>query len=228
VDSVVLLSGGLDSVVNAAVAARERNSLLCLTFDYGQKAARKEIEAARAVCHELGAAHLVLRLPWLGDMTQTALVSPEAAVPTLAGEAPEGEEAEASARAVWVPNRNGVFVNIAAAFAEALGAEEVVAGFNSEEGTTFPDNSAGFIAAANRALAFSTLSKVSLVSYTANLHKAGIVSLGLGIGAPIHLSWSCYLGGDKMCWACESCLRLKAGLWKAGYWEEFLKRCPHC
>lgn len=226
--SVVLLSGGLDSVVNAAITIRQNAPVLCLTFDYGQKAARREIEAARAVYRELGARHQVVRLPWLRRITKTALVSEANPVPTPAGEVLRGEEAKGLAEAVWVPNRNGVFVNVAAAFAESLGAKHVVAGFNAEEGTTFPDNSPEFVAAANCALEFSTLFGVRLVSYTADLDKAGIVGLGLEVGAPLHLCWSCYLGGDRLCWACESCLRLKAGLEKAGYWEEFRKRCPHC
>jgi 7-cyano-7-deazaguanine synthase len=226
--SVVLLSGGLDSVVNAAIAARKNRPVLCLTFNYGQKAARQEVQAAEDVSQELGAEHLVVRLPWLSHITKTALVNAKIQVPRPAPEALRGQEAEASAKAVWVPNRNGVFVNIAAAFAEARGLANVVAGFNAEEGTTFPDNSPEFTEAANRALALSTLSEVRLVSYTAALDKAGIVSLGMQVGAPLHFSWSCYLGGERLCWACESCSRLRAGLEKAGYWQEFRNKCPHC
>jgi len=225
--SVVLLSGGLDSVVNAAIAVQQSRSVLCLTFDYGQKAAKREIKAARAVCRQLDAEHLVVRLPWLRDITQTALVDEETKVPAPTPQDLSGPEAEDTARAVWVPNRNGIFVNVAAAFAESFGMDQIVAGFNSEEGATFPDNSIEFVAAANEFFSFSTLSKVRLASYTSALDKEGIVLLGLKVGAPFHLCWSCYLGGERLCWKCESCLRLKAGLEKSGHWEAFRKQCPH-
>jgi 7-cyano-7-deazaguanine synthase len=112
-----------------------------------------------------------------------------------------------SAAAVWVPNRNGVFINIAAAFAESLGCEAVVCGFNAEEGQTFPDNTAEYAQAATAALAYSTLSQVRVWSPTQDLTKVEIVALARRIGAPLQHVWSCYEPGPEPCGECESCLR---------------------
>ncbi|MHC4251260.1 MAG: 7-cyano-7-deazaguanine synthase, partial [Planctomycetota bacterium] len=100
-------------------------------------------------------------------------------------------------------------------FAEALGARNVVAGFNREEARTFPDNSPEFMKRASAALALSTASRVRLVSPTARLDKAGIVRLGVRTGAPLSLVWSCYDGAPRMCGSCESCARLVRALERA-------------
>ena len=205
--SVALLSGGLDSVVGCKRAADETKVELALTFDYGQPAAEREVEAAGAIAKRLGISQRTIKLAWLGEML------PEG----LKGKGPEAElgdekaELEA-ARAVWVPNRNGVFINVAAAFAEVLDCDQVVAGFNAEEGASFPDNSQEYIEAANAALEFSTLRKPRVVSYTAGMNKAEILRLGRKIGAPLELIWSCYYGGKEMCGECLSCRRVLRAL----------------
>jgi 7-cyano-7-deazaguanine synthase len=115
-----------------------------------------------------------------------------------------------------VPNRNGVFLAVAAAWAEALHADEVVAGFNAEEAASFPDNSVEFVRAYNRSLRLSTRNGVEVRSYTARLRKPAIVRLGLKIGAPLDLIWCCYDGGGRMCGRCESCFRFIRGVSEAG------------
>ena len=207
--AVVLLSGGLDSAVNLIKALDETGVALALTFDYGQKAAAREIAAAEAMCRTWGVPHRVIELPWLAEICSTALVNPDLEAPRLTPEQLGGARVARgeTARAVWVPNRNGVFIAIAAAFAESLGAETVVTGFNAEEAATFPDNSAAFASAANAALHFSTATGVRVMSYTQELTKSQIVRLGREIGAPLAMVWSCYYGGTEPCGHCESCAR---------------------
>jgi 7-cyano-7-deazaguanine synthase len=219
--SIILLSAGLDSAVNLQRAHQETDVALALTFDYGQLAAAKEIEAARAMCRRLDLRHRVLRLPWMREISKSALTREGRPLPHLRPDELDGKAAEESALAVWVPNRNGVFVNIAAAFAEALDCDLIVAGFNAEEGATFPDNSPEYIRAANRALRFSTLSRPKLISYTQDLDKVAIVRLGRKIGAPLDLIWSCYRSGDEHCWWCESCFRLQNALLASRSWSWF-------
>lgn len=221
--AVVLLSGGLDSAVNLKRAADETGITLALTFDYGQRAAAREAAASALMCRHLRAPHRVVELPWLAEICRTALVDQTVAIPLLTPEDLESPRVVSgeTAEAVWVPNRNGVFVNIAAAFAESLGATTIVAGFNREEAATFPDNSPEFVAVENAALQFSTLTKPKLVSYTLELTKPEIVTLGRQIGAPIADAWSCYQGGAEHCWRCESCARLARALRQAGAWEWF-------
>jgi 7-cyano-7-deazaguanine synthase len=207
VKSVVLLSGGLDSAVCLGYAVRDGQVVLALTFDYGQLAARREIEAAAALAAHYGVAHQVVALPFLPAITTTGLVTGEDIPEPEVARLDDQEEAMARAARVWVPNRNGIFLNIAAAFAEHLGAAAVVAGFNREEAAAFPDNSAAFVAAATEALRYSTRGRVRVVSYTQQLTKVEIVELGRRLGVPLELVWSCYRGGETMCGRCESCQR---------------------
>jgi len=203
VEAVALLSGGLDSTVAFALTAKR--TALALTFDYGQRAAKREIAAARAIARRYRVAHRAIALPWLASITSTALVSRKAALPS-----PDLEDRAAtcrSAAAVWVPNRNGAMINVAAAFAEAEGAGEVVVGFNIEEGSTFPDNTRAYMRAATRALGYSTANGVRVASPTAGWDKARIVAEGRRIGAPLDLIWPCYEGGRAWCRRCESCKR---------------------
>lgn len=215
--SIVLLSGGLDSSVSLSQALREGEVKLCLTFDYGQRARLKEIDSSARIAGYYKLKHRVISLPFLKEITRTSLVNTGENVP-------EPEEAclddpgkmTGTASSVWVPNRNGLFINIAAAFAESLGASLVVTGFNAEEARTFPDNSRDYLLAANRALSYSTLSGVRAVSYTQMLDKADIVKLGRRLGTPLDLVWPCYYGGEKLCGKCESCLRYLRALKTAG------------
>jgi len=215
--AVALLSGGLDSVVATTVAARKPGGVaLALTFDYGQRSARREARAARAIAEELDIEWKLVKLPWLAELLPAALGKASGAPPRPRPKDLDNlSRARKTARAVWVPNRNGVFVNVAAAFAESIGARDVVAGFNREEAATFPDNSPEFLERTTAALRLSTANRVRLVSPTARLDKAGIVRLGLRTSAPLAHVWSCYDAGARMCGSCESCARLVRALERA-------------
>jgi 7-cyano-7-deazaguanine synthase len=202
----VLLSGGLDSALNLALACRYRRPVLGLIFDYGQRAARAEVRASRKLCRHYGAEHRVVKLPWLRELAPTAVVDPAAPLPTR----------EADVSAVWVPNRNGVFVAAGASFAESFGAAALVAGFNAEEAVHFPDNSPAFVAASNRALRYSTAGRVKLISYTATMYKTDIVKRAARLGLPWEHLFPCYGGGPVPCGECSSCKRTARALRKAG------------
>lgn len=197
---VAILSGGLDSTVSLAAARRKMQVVLAITFDYGQRAAKRERAASASIAKHYKIPHKVIAVPWLAELTGTALVNRKAKLPVH-------EMSERSAKAVWVPNRNGVFIEIAAAHAESLGATRLITGFNKEEAVTFPDNSPAYVTAVNRALSFSTANGVRVVSFTGNLEKKGIVNLGRRLDAPLKFIWPCYEGGKRWCGECESCLR---------------------
>ena len=127
--SVVLLSSGLDSSVNLFEAAQKDEVVLALTFDYGQKAAKKEIEHSAKLAAYLKIPHKVLSLPWFKDFNKSSLLVESETVPTGKDvDIQSHEQSLQTAKSVWVPNRNGIFLNIGAAFAEALGAQLVMAG----------------------------------------------------------------------------------------------------
>lgn len=210
--SVVLLSGGLDSAVNLAKAVEETKVILGITFDYGQKARLREINSAKQLLAHYGIEHEVISVPFLQAVTKTSLVAEDSVPQLQSDQLDDLTVCTDTAAKVWVPNRNGLFINIAAAYAETLGAAEIIVGFNREEAATFPDNTPKFIAAINQALAYSTQNKCQVNCYTLELDKKEIVELGQRLKLPFNLLWSCYLGGDKMCGTCESCQRLLRAL----------------
>lgn len=215
--SVVLLSGGLDSTVAMAAAMQDSQITLALTFDYGQRAAEREAEAAASIARHYRLQHRVMEIDFIKEITNTSLVNKDMVVPTLTLDGLDDELiTRETASQVWVPNRNGLFINIAAAFAESMGCGQVVVGFNAEEGTTFPDNTPEYMAAASSALAYSTQNGVIVVSPTVMITKPAMVALGRQLNIPFHLIWSCYHGAQRMCGECESCLRLKRAMQQDG------------
>lgn len=206
--AVVLLSSGLDSTVNLYQAQQVSEVVLALTFNYGQRAALREIEYAARTCAHLGIAHKVLDLSWFSEFTQTSLVARDQSVPT-AGQVSidDLQVSNQTAKAVWVPNRNGVFLNIGAGFAEGLGAKWVVPGFNIEEAATFADNTQAFLDASTASFKLSTASHVEAKCFTTALNKTEIVRLGVKLKVKFEHVWPCYFGGESACGECESCLR---------------------
>jgi 7-cyano-7-deazaguanine synthase len=206
--SILILSGGLDSTVSSWLARQETKPILALTFDYGQRAARREIEAAYYTSQQLGVEHRIIPLTWLKEITTTSLVNQGSPLPQLAeSDLDNTEKTVSTAKQVWVPNRNGTFLNIAAASAGSLGASILVTGFNAEEGVTFPDNSAPFVRAANEFFWYSTQNRVEVTSYTLQMTKVEIAQKAQELGVNFDKIWSCYEGGDRPCRSCESCAR---------------------
>ena len=218
--SVLILSGGLDSSVAAFVACRETPPRLALFFDYGQRAAPRERKAAQAVAAELKIPFRPIALPWLRELSHSALTDHERDLPRFTIEDLDDSGVTAdSARCVWVPNRNGVFLNVAAAFAESLEAEYLVTGFNAEEALTFPDNSEDFVQVANEFFQYATMNGVKVISYTQAWNKTKIVEEGLKLGVPFEKLWSCYDAGSRQCGSCESCQRSIRAYREVGLWE---------
>lgn len=206
---VALLSGGLDSGVAAACfAAEPANQLRAAVYcDYGQRASARELAAAQALATRFAIELHRYDLPWLADLARTAgsrLLAGTGELPTATVAAPGDED---SAKAVWVPARNAVFVSIAAAAAEAMSADCVVAGFNREEAATFPDNSQAFLTAATAFLQLGTRTGMQVVSPTIDWDKDEIVAIAQRLGFSQSDFWSCYEGGDVPCQQCESCVR---------------------
>lgn len=219
--SLVLLSGGLDSLVNFKKAYDETEIRWIIFFDYGQKSVIRERDASESVAENYGIAHKTIRLDWL-QAIDTGLTKD--AIPDFDGtKLNDLDYSLQTAKAVWVPNRNGVLLNIAAAFADKFSIERIVTGFNREEGTTFPDNTQEYLDRLNAAFEYSTLAHPTAMSYTISMDKTEIVKLGRQIDAPFEHLWSCYRDGEKMCGTCESCRRLKRALKAADFYSEFIQ-----
>ena len=219
VSSVVLLSGGLDSSANLAFAcARDRVSL-ALHVDYGQRAEASEWKAAKKLAEYYGVKLEKLDLRWLGALGGSSLTETSREIPTLEhAELDTLPKIRETAKAVWVPNRNGVLIQAAAAYAERMGAKRVVVGFNREEATTFPDNTQDFLERSSHALELSTQNGVAVFCYTTAWDKQEIIEelKKLPKRFPHELVWSCYHSGETPCGKCESCGRRARALAAAG------------
>lgn len=225
--SIVLLSGGLDSLAAFCWAHQETDLMFGLTINYGQRAAPCEARSSAVICRHYDVKHVVTELPWYAMLKTSPLVDPASPLPEMApGDLDNPEVTRHSAQAVWVPNRNGVFVNVAASFAESWLANLVVTGFNCEEAETFPDNSEAFVESANNFFGFSTQGRVRLVSPMSKKTKKEIVLWALENKLDLSPIWSCYRGGDAMCGVCESCLRLRRALKEAGSGKWLKKLFP--
>ena len=198
---IILLSGGLDSLVSLGLG--EYSVELALTFDYGQKSAKYEIDASKKICDFYNIKHKVIELDWLKNITHTALVADV--------DLPDKID-ENSAKNVWVPNRNGLFLNIAGSFADGEDYDYILIGANKEEAGTFSDNTQIFVDRVNAEFEYSTNKRPKVVAPLINYDKNDIVKLALKNNIPLNLVKSCYAGGEKHCGKCESCIRLKNAL----------------
>ncbi len=213
--AISVLSGGLDSTVATSLLVKDYK-IHALTFDYGQRSAQVEIKSSKAICEELGMDHTVIKLPWLAQLGGSVLTS-KGEVPQLKMDELDNKEVcDETARKVWVPGRNVVFTAIALSFAEAEGAEKIIVGWDLEEAVTFPDNSPEFLEAFNSVLEIGSWDEVEIEAPLIQMNKEDIVKLGNEIEAPMNLSYSCYLGGEKHCGTCESCMRRKRAFKTAG------------
>lgn len=228
--ALVVLSGGLDSTANLLLAAQHfaTDDIYTLTFDYGQRAAQKELATAKLLSEIFKVEQRVVSLPFFSSFSKSALTqgngesipgAQEVSINSL-------QSSRQTAKAVWVPNRNGIFLSIAAGFAEGLNVGEVFVGFNVEEAQTFPDNSSEFISAFNHALHYSTQGAVIVKSFTDHLNKTEIVSEIIKLGRQDILAkvWPCYHDHAEWCGNCESCLRYERALSMNGLSFKDLRR----
>ncbi len=214
--AVVLASGGLDSTVTAAIARQEGYELFFLTIAYGQRHA-VEIERARQVAAALGAAnHLVMSLD-LRAIGGSALTGP-AAVPKDR----EGNKRSRTIPVTYVPGRNLIFLSIAAAHAEVVGASLIYFGANVLDYSGYPDCRPDFIRAFEMAVKEGTKAGMEGRSLQVKapllmLTKAEIIRQGVELQVPFHLTHSCYdPAGDQACGRCDSCVIRREGFAKAG------------
>ena len=203
--SIILLSGGLDSLVCLGAVKEEYGVELALTFDYGQKSAKQEIKASKELAEYYNIKHEIIELPFLKNITKTALVDDK--------DIPENElYTEHSAKAVWVPNRNGLFLNIAACYADTYNYTHIIFGANKEEAVTFPDNSRKFTEVITSCFEHSTLCNPKVVAPLISMNKNDIVKLALDKNMPLELTRSCYNDSKTNCGKCESFKHLKEAL----------------
>jgi 7-cyano-7-deazaguanine synthase len=197
--AVTLLSGGLDSVVSTLLAMDSYEIVLALTFDYGQRAVDNEKIAAASFCRQNGIEHQIIHLPFMANMKSGII-----------------EDSGMPLDSPWVPNHNGLFINIAACYAENLDASLIVCGFNRDEGVDVPDNTREYVEAVNHSLFYSSLKHTQVISLVQDMDKVEIIKTAAARGVDFSQIWSCYLPGKNPCSTCPSCIRNQQAFEKAG------------
>jgi len=202
--ALVVCSGGLDSTVAATLAVQRHGAadVTLLHFRYGCRAQSKELASAQAIARALGTRLNVLNVEGLfADIASTSpLLDDSQEIQT------EGDRGAEFAYE-WVPARNLVFLSMATALAENMGRNFVYVGTNLEESGAYPDNEPEFINRLNHLMPYAVGPNryVRIEDPCGNLMKHQIVKLGLQLKAPLHLSWSCYYGGERHCGECGPC-----------------------
>ena len=213
--AISVMSGGLDCTVATSVYDKDYE-IRAITFDYGQKAAQQEIMASRKICERMGWSHDVVDLAWLAQISNSSLNTSEDIPEVTEDDLDNLDKSSETASNVWVPARNTVFTSIALSYAESIGAEIIIVGWNGEEGETFPDNSKEYMEEFNKLIDVGSPDKIRIEAPAIDLNKEEIVELGIEVGAPMELSYSCYKGEEKPCGVCESCMRRKRAFKKNG------------
>ena len=213
--AISVFSGGLDCTVATCVYDKDYE-IHAITFNYGQKAFAQELKASRNICKKMGWSHEVIDLEWLSKISASSLNTDEDIPEVDENDLDDFDKSLRTASSVWVPARNTVFTSIAFSYAESIGAEMIIVGWNGEEGETFPDNSKEYLNEFNQLIAVGSPDKIRIEAPAIDLNKEEIVELGVEVGAPMDLSYSCYKGLDKPCGVCESCMRRKRAFEKAG------------
>jgi len=220
--AVVLVSGGMDSCVTAAIA-NETYALAFLHVNYGQRTEARELRAFHAIAdHYRSTMRLSVSLEHLKIIGGSALTDENIPVPEVPASTPSppgGEgRGEGEIPPTYVPFRNAHLLSIATSWAEVIGATRIFIGAVEEDSSGYPDCREVFYDAFNRVIETGTKPEtlIRIVTPLIHLKKSAIVRRGVELGAPLHLTWSCYQNSDRACGRCESCaLRLK-GFREAG------------
>jgi len=206
--AVVSLSGGMDSSVCLALAARDYD-VYALHFSYGQRTETRELTSARAIAELAGVRQfLPLKIDLFRQIGGSALTDPNIAVPDAPAIQKIGEEIPVT----YVPFRNAHFLSAAVSWAEVIGAKAIFIGAVEQDSSGYPDCRPAYYDAFRQVIQTGTRhGDIEILTPLIHLRKSEIVQLGLELGAPFHLTWSCYSGEDLACGVCDSCvLRLRA------------------
>jgi 7-cyano-7-deazaguanine synthase len=206
--AVVSLSGGMDSCVCAALAARDHDAY-AIHFSYGQRTEAKELSSAQAVANELGFRDFLhLKIDLFRRIGGSALTDASIAVPEVSKNGQIGTEIPVT----YVPFRNAHFLSAAVSWAEVLGAKKIFIGAVEQDSAGYPDCRPAYYEAFQQLICTGTKDgDIEVSTPLIHMRKKEIVALGLELGAPLDLTWSCYSGEEFACGVCESCvLRLRA------------------
>lgn len=225
--AVVLLSGGMDSCVTAAIA-HETHRLALVHASYGQRTERRERQAFEEIADFYCVRErLVVRLEHFAQIGGSALTDPRIPVPERGPQAAPGHSGNIPP--TYVPFRNAHFLSVAVSWAEVIGATAVFIGAVAEDSSGYPDCRPEYYRVFANLVRAGTRpeTRIDIITPVIELRKGEILRRGIGLGAPLHLTWSCYQFEDAACGACDSCrLRLRAFA-ETGQADPIPYRAPH-
>lgn len=211
--AIVLLSGGMDSLVCAGLALKENDDVYFLHMNYGQKTSLKERS-----CFDHIADHykIPLQKRKVIDMTFLKQIGGS----SLTDDSMEVTSSDLDSTHIpssYVPFRNSIILSLAVSWAEVVGAQKLYIGANHEDSPGYPDCRPSYYEAFNKVIQEGTkASDIKIITPVISLRKSKIVELGESLNVPFHLSWSCYKSIDKACGECDSCKLRMRGFQEAG------------
>lgn len=201
--TVLLVSGGMDSLVATALARYEGFELAAMHVNYGQRTFRKELDCFRQICDHYGIIdRLEIDAGFLGAIGGSSLT--DAQIPVGPADL-AGTDIPTS----YVPFRNANFLSMAVSWSEVIGASRIYIGAVEEDSSGYPDCRKVFYDAFNRVIEYGTRPEtgIEIVTPLIDMSKSEIVKRGMELDAPFHFSWSCYKSEGKACGVCDSCAR---------------------
>lgn len=206
-DSVIIVSGGLDSIT--LLYDKAETIALAVSFDYGQNHGTKELPFAAHHCRKLGIPHITIPLSFMHRYFKSSLLDGAEAIP-------EGHYAEENMKSTVVPFRNGIMLAIATGIAESHGLKRVYIANHGGDHAIYPDCRPDFIQAMDGAATAGTFVNVRIEAPYTNITKADIVRRGTALGVDYSKTWSCYKGSDVHCGKCGTCVERKEAFLEAG------------
>lgn len=206
-DSIIILSGGMDSVT--LLHYRKERIALAVSFDYGSNHNAREIACAAEQCRRLGVEHIVIPLSFMSRYFKSSLFEG-------AGSIPEGHYEDGNMKSTVVPFRNGIMLSVACGLAESRGLKRVMMANHGGDHAIYPDCRPEFVRAMGDAMKYGTYEGVTIEADFTDITKADIARLGGRLGVDYSLTYSCYKGGEKHCGKCGTCVERKEAFAKAG------------
>lgn len=209
--ALCVISGGMDSALCAYIAQKQGYEIIALHFDYNQRTMRKERECFNKICDNLAVkTREILDVSFISQIGANALTDINLEIPKTG--------ISKNLPITYVPFRNGIFLSIAAAFAQKENCDAIFIGVVQEDSSGYPDCSENFIKSMESSINLGRGTKnTKIITPLVHLSKAQIVKKAMDLNVPLELTWSCYENENEACGECDSCrLRLK-GFEKAGF-----------
>ena len=206
-DSVIIVSGGMDSIT--LLYDKKDEIALGISFDYGSNHNAKEIPFAEMHCKRLGIKHITINLDFMHQYFKSSLLQGAEAIP-------EGHYADENMKSTVAPFRNGIMLSIAIGIAESNHLKKVLIANHGGDHTIYPDCRPQFIQAIDAAANAGTFVNVRVEAPYTNITKGDIARIGKRLGLDYTETWSCYKGGEKHCGKCGTCTERKEALQEAG------------